>query len=98
MVNALPQALGAQAAMTERQVIALSGDGGLAMLLEDLVFNNGTLGFVELEMKAAGWLAYRTDLVNRQAAGIRRYPCGISVEACGKGDEVIDVAKTNLLR
>lgn len=77
MANALPQAIGAQAAYPGRQVITFSGDGGLAMLLGDLltlkqlklpvkliVFNNGTLGFVELEMKAVGLLNYGTDLVN----------------------------------
>ena len=77
MANALPQAIGAQAAMPGRQVVTLSGDGGIAMLLGDLltlrqlnlpvkvvVFNNGSLGFVELEMKAAGSLSYGTDLVN----------------------------------
>lgn len=77
MANALPQAIGAQAALPERQVISLSGDGGLAMLLGDLltlrqlklpvkvvVFNNSSLGFVELEMKAAGLLDYGTELVN----------------------------------
>ena len=77
MANALPQAIGAQAALPDRQVISLSGDGGVAMLLGDLltlkqlnlpvkvvVFNNNSLGFVELEMKAAGWLPYGTDLVN----------------------------------
>ena len=77
MANALPQAIGAQAASPDRQVISLSGDGGVAMLLGDLltlkqlnlpvkvvVFNNSSLGFVELEMKAAGWLPYGTDLVN----------------------------------
>jgi pyruvate dehydrogenase (quinone) len=95
MANALPQAIGVQAALPERQVISLSGDGGIAMLLGDLltlrqlklpvkvvVFNNSTLGFVELEMKAAGWLPYGTDLVNpdfaklAESAGIR----GIRVE------------------
>jgi pyruvate dehydrogenase (quinone) len=77
MANALPQAIGAQAANPGRQVISLSGDGGLAMLLGDLltleqlnlpvrvvVFNNSALGFVELEMKAAGMIDYGTDLVN----------------------------------
>src|SRR6202042_1990887 len=77
MANALPQAIGAQSAYPGRQVITLSGDGGLAMLLGDLltlpqfklpvkvvVFNNSSLGFVELEMKAAGLLDYGTDLVN----------------------------------
>jgi pyruvate dehydrogenase (quinone) len=77
MANAMPQALGIKKAMPERQVIALSGDGGLAMLLGDLltaiqekipfkivVFNNGTLGFVELEMKVEGLLNAYTDLQN----------------------------------
>ncbi len=77
MANALPQAIGAQAAFPGRQVISLSGDGGLAMLLGEVltlrqlklpvklvVFNNSSLGFVELEMKAAGLLDYATDLVN----------------------------------
>jgi pyruvate dehydrogenase (quinone) len=77
MANALPQAIGAQAAFPGRQVVTLSGDGGLAMLLGDLltlpqlklpvklvVFNNSTLGFVELEMKAAGYVDYGTELLN----------------------------------
>ncbi|MEV4619156.1 ubiquinone-dependent pyruvate dehydrogenase [Asanoa sp. NPDC049573] len=75
MANALPQAIGIQAADRERQVIALSGDGGLAMLLGELltlrqqqlpvkivVFNNTALSFVELEMKAGGIITYGTDL------------------------------------
>jgi len=66
MANALPQAIGAQPSQPGRQVVSLSGDGGLAMLLGELltlrqqhlpvkivVFNNGSLGFVELEMKLA---------------------------------------------
>jgi pyruvate dehydrogenase (quinone) len=77
MANAMPQALGIKKAMPERQVISLSGDGGLAMLLGDLltavqekidvkivVFNNGTLGFVELEMKVEGLLNAYTELKN----------------------------------
>ena len=77
MANAMPQALGIQKALPGRQVIALSGDGGIAMLLGDLltaiqekiplkivVFNNGTLGFVELEMKVEGLLNAFTDLQN----------------------------------
>ena len=77
MANALPQAIGAQVNDPERQVISLSGDGGLAMLLGDLlslrqldapikiiVFKNDSLVFVELEMKAAGILDYGTDLKN----------------------------------
>jgi pyruvate dehydrogenase (quinone) len=77
MANALPQAIGAQLVYPDRQVITLSGDGGLAMLMGDLlslrqlnlpvkliVFSNSALAFVELEMKAAGMLDFATDLVN----------------------------------
>jgi pyruvate dehydrogenase (quinone) len=77
MANAMPQALGAKAAFPDRQVISLSGDGGLAMLLGDLltciqeklsikicVINNSSLGFVELEQKVEGLLDAYTDLRN----------------------------------
>jgi pyruvate dehydrogenase (quinone) len=77
MASALPQAIGAQLVNPDRQVITLSGDGGLAMLMGDLlslrqldlpvkmiVFNNSALAFVELEMKAAGMLDFATDLLN----------------------------------
>jgi len=83
MANAMPQALGAKAAFPDRQVIALSGDGGLAMLLGDLltaiqedlpikvaVFNNGSLGFVELEQKVEGLLDAYTDLKNPDFARV----------------------------
>jgi pyruvate dehydrogenase (quinone) len=165
MANALPQAIGVQASHPGRQVITLSGDGGLAMLLGDLltlrqlklpvklvVFNNSSLGFVELEMKAAGLVDYGTDLVNPNFAklaesadlfGVRvekpeelrpaltealahdgpalvevvvnrqelSMPPTISLDQAlgfglymiravlsGRGDEVIDLAKTNLVR
>jgi pyruvate dehydrogenase (quinone) len=165
MANALPQAIGVQASNPGRQVITLSGDGGLAMLLGDLltlrqlklpvkvvVFNNSSLGFVELEMKAAGLVDYGTDLVNPNFAklaesadilGVRvekpeelrpaltkalghdgpalvevlvnrqelSMPPTISLEQAlgfslymiravlsGRGDEVIDLARTNLMR
>ena len=165
MANALPQAIGAQISNPGRQVITLSGDGGLAMLMGDLltlrqmklpikvvVFKNDALGFVELEMKAAGILDFGTDLHNpdfakmADGAGIlglkaarpeevrpaiaealrhegpalvevtvpRRelsMPPTITVEQAkgfglfmlravldGRGDELIDLAKTNLLR
>jgi pyruvate dehydrogenase (quinone) len=83
MANALPQAIGAQAAQPGRQVITLSGDGGLSMLLGDLltlrqhslpvkvvVFRNDALAFVGLEMEAAGLLDFATDLVNPDFARI----------------------------
>ena len=83
MANALPQAIGAQASHPGRQVISMSGDGGLAMLMGDLltlrqqklpvkvvVFKNDSLAFVELEMKAAGILDFSTDLHNPDFAKI----------------------------
>ncbi len=83
MANALPQAIGAQLAAPGRQVVALSGDGGLAMLLGDLLtlgqhhlpvkivlFRNDSLGFVTLEMEAAGLLDFATDLTNPDFAAI----------------------------
>jgi pyruvate dehydrogenase (quinone) len=98
MANALPQAIGAQVAFPKRQVISLSGDGGFAMLMGDfltlsqqnlpvkvVVFNNSTLGFVALEMKAAGFLETGTSLRNPNfaamatAAGIH----GVRVEDPG---------------
>ncbi|WP_017815072.1 ubiquinone-dependent pyruvate dehydrogenase [Paenibacillus shenyangensis] len=165
MANALPQAIGLQAAERERQIISLSGDGGLSMLMGDLitlkqhnlpvnvvVFNNSALSFVELEMKAGGYLESGTDLhqtdfaavanalgilgirvedpeeledavqralahdgptlidvvVNRQELSM---PPTITLQQAkgfslwmaraimnGRGDELIDLAKTNLLR
>ena len=89
MANALPQAIGAQCAFPGRQVISFSGDGGFTMLMGDLltlrqqklpakvvVLNNGTLGFVELEMKAAGLLETGVALENPDFAAMAR-ACGI---------------------
>ena len=85
MANAMPQAIGAQAAIPSRQVISLSGDGGFTMLMGDVltlvqhklpvkivVFNNGTLGFVALEMKASGFLETGTSLTNPDFAAMAR--------------------------
>jgi pyruvate dehydrogenase (quinone) len=81
MANAVPQALGAQAAYPGRQVVALAGDGGLTMMLGEViaavhnrlpikivVFNNSSLNLVELEMKAAGIVNYGTELENPNLA------------------------------
>jgi len=100
MANAMAQAIGAQAAFPGRQVISLSGDGGFSMLMGDflslkqlrlpvkiVVFNNGKLGFVELEQMSTGFLTTGTDLENpnfaamAEATGVR----GIRIE---KPDEV----------
>ncbi|HWO38566.1 MAG TPA: ubiquinone-dependent pyruvate dehydrogenase [Candidatus Acidoferrum sp.] len=165
MANALPQAIGAQVSHPGRQVISLSGDGGIAMLLGDLlslrqlqlpvkviIFKNDALAFVELEMKAAGLVDFGTDLQNpnfakmADAAGILglraetpeqvrpiiaealrhdgpalvevlvnrqelSMPPTITLEQMkgfslfmlravlsGRGDEIVDLAKTNLFR
>jgi len=165
MANALPQAIGAQVSYPGRQVVSLSGDGGLAMGMGDLlslrqldlpvkiiVFKNDSLAFVELEMKASGFLDFGTDLHNpdfakmAEAAGLLgltadtpdqvrpmltqalqhngpalvevvvsrqelSMPPTITLEQMkgfslfmlravlnGRGDEIIDLAKTNLFR
>jgi pyruvate dehydrogenase (quinone) len=85
MANAMPQAIGIQAACPRRQVISLSGDGGFTMLMGDLItltqqklpvkvviFNNGVLGFVALEMKAAGFVDTQVDLQNPNFAAMAR--------------------------
>jgi pyruvate dehydrogenase (quinone) len=95
MANAMLHALGAQATFPQRQVISMSGDGGFTMMMGEfvtllqtglpvkvIVLNNGTLGFVELEMKASGFLDAGCDLKNpnfaamAQAMGIK----GVRVE------------------
>jgi pyruvate dehydrogenase (quinone) len=107
MANALPHAIGIQASQPGRQVVALSGDGGLAMLLGELitlrqqhlpvkvvVFNNGALSFVELEMKAAGIVTYGTNLDNPDFAGIARAVglFGARVEKAGELDDALRAA------
>jgi len=95
MANAMLQAIGAQSTYKDRQVISMSGDGGFSMMMGDfisltqlglpvkvIVLNNGTLGFVEMEMKAGGFLDTAVDLKNpnfaamAEAMGIK----GIRVE------------------
>jgi pyruvate dehydrogenase (quinone) len=165
MANAMAQAIGAQSAFPQRQVLSLSGDGGFTMLMGDLislvqlglpvkvvVFNNGDLGFVDLEQKSTGFLDFGTELKNpnfatmAEAVGIRgirledpaeveegittalahkgpvvidavvnrmelAMPPSITVEMArgfslfmvkailsGRGEEVIDLARTNLWR
>ncbi|MBV9795578.1 MAG: ubiquinone-dependent pyruvate dehydrogenase [Actinobacteria bacterium] len=99
MANALPHAIGAQASHPGRQVVALCGDGGLGMLLGELitlrqahlpvkivVFANGALSFVELEMKAAGIPTYGTDLDNPDFAGIARATGLLGLQVTKAGD------------
>jgi pyruvate dehydrogenase (quinone) len=83
MANAMAQAIGAQEAFPDRQVISLSGDGGFTMLMGDfltlvqqdlpvkvVVFNNGTLGFIEIEQKSSGFLDTGTTLKNPNFAAM----------------------------
>jgi pyruvate dehydrogenase (quinone) len=83
MANAMPQAIGVQAAFPGRQVISLSGDGGFSMLMGDfislaqlglpvkvIVYDNGSLGFVAMEMKTSGYLDTNTDLKNPDFAAM----------------------------
>ena len=85
MANAMLQAIGAQACQPGRQVISMSGDGGFTMMMGDclslkqlglpvkiIVLNNGTLGFVEMEMKANGFLDTGVDLDNPDFAAMAR--------------------------
>jgi pyruvate dehydrogenase (quinone) len=164
MANAMAHAIGVQASQPGRQVVSMSGDGGFAMLMGDLItltqmklpvkiviFNNGVLGFVALEMKASGFIETGVDLQNPDFAAMARamgihavrvedpgdlqkairdvlahdgpavldvvtatqelsMPPTITVEQIkgfslwvlravmsGRGDEVLDLAKTNLL-
>jgi pyruvate dehydrogenase (quinone) len=107
MANAMPHAIGAQAAFPHRQVISLSGDGGFTMLMGDflslvqlglpvkvVVFNNGALGFIELEQKSSGFPNIGTDLKNpnfaamAEAVGVR----GIRIERPSEVDAGIAAA------
>jgi pyruvate dehydrogenase (quinone) len=107
MANAMAQAIGAQATFPGRQVISLSGDGGFSMLMGDfltlaqhnlpvkvVVFNNGTLGFVEIEQNSTGFLDFGVSLKNPnfaamvEAVGVR----GIRLEDPGEVENGIAAA------
>ncbi len=107
MANALPQAIGVQASYPARQVVTLSGDGGIAMMFGELltlrqlnlpvkvvVFNNGSLAFVDLEMKAAGIVNYATDLDNPNFAEVARAIGlhGVRVERPSELDDALRAA------
>jgi pyruvate dehydrogenase (quinone) len=104
MANAMLHAIGAQVSHPDRQVISFSGDGGFSMMMGEFVtllqlglpvkiilLNNGTLGFVEMEMKANGFLDTGCDLHNpnfaamAEAMGIK----GIRVEQPGQLESAI---------
>jgi pyruvate dehydrogenase (quinone) len=118
MANAMLHAIGAQTAYPNRQVISMSGDGGFTMMMGDfitliqmglpvkvIVLNNGTLGFVEMEMKATGFLDTGCDLKNpnfalmAQAMGVRGFrvekpqelKSAIQAALAHKGPALVDV-------
>jgi pyruvate dehydrogenase (quinone) len=110
MANAMPQALGASALDRRRQVVAFCGDGGLSMLMGDLitavshnlpvklvVFDNGRLGMVKLEMEQVGLPEFGTVLHNpdfakvAEAIGLR----GIRVEKPGDVADAVGEALTH---
>lgn len=99
MANALPQAIGVQAAFPDRQVISLSGDGGLSMLLGELitvaahklpitvvVFNNSTLGMVKLEMLVDGLQDFGVDVPDANYAAVAAALGFQSVRVTDPGD------------
>jgi pyruvate dehydrogenase (quinone) len=118
MANAMLHAIGAQTAHPNRQVISMSGDGGFTMMMGDfitlvqmglpvkvIVLNNGTLGFVEMEMKASGFLDTGCDLKNpnfalmAEAMGVRGFriekpqelKSAIQAALAHKGPALVDV-------
>jgi pyruvate dehydrogenase (quinone) len=108
MANALPQAIGVQAAQPGRQVVTLSGDGGTAMLLGELMtlvqqrlpvkmvlFANGALAFVELEMKATGYVNYGTDLENPSFAAVAQ-AIGMHGQRVERPDDLEDALRAAL--
>ena len=108
MANAMSQAIGAQSIDKNRQVVALCGDGGFSMLMGDLltlkqhklpvklvVFDNHSLGFVAMEMKAAGFYSHDTDLDNPDFAEIAK-GAGIEATCVENGSELEQAGKTML--
>jgi len=102
MANALPHAIGAAYAHADRQIVSMSGDGGLTMLLGELLtvaehqlpikivaFNNGSLGMIRLEMMVAGYPSFQTDHGIADLAGVAQ-ACGIPSTAV---DEPVELAK-----
>ena len=100
MANAYPQAMGLAAAYEGRQVIAMCGDGGLTMLMGDLltlkqeklpvkiiVYNNGSLAFVEMEQRVEGLLDAFTDLENPDFAALAKV-CGIAGHKATGADDL----------
>jgi pyruvate dehydrogenase (quinone) len=106
MADGMPSALGLQKCQPGRQVICLAGDGGFAMLLGDLlttvqehlpikivVYDNGKLGFVEIEQKAAGLMPVYTDLKNPNFGEVAK-AVGLWGRMVSKAGELEDSVQT----
>ncbi len=106
MANAMPQAIGCQLAAPNRQVIGFCGDGGLMMLLGDLmtivqyklpikliVMDNRALGMVKLEMEAAGLPDWQTDLLNPDFAALAKVMGFSAAETVDNPSELEDAMK-----
>jgi pyruvate dehydrogenase (quinone) len=108
MANALPHAIGAAHAEPARQIVSMSGDGGLTMLMGELltvaehnlpikviVFNNGSLGMIRLEMMVAGYPSFETDHGVADLAGVAK-ACGIPSLAVDDPAKLPEVMRTVL--
>ena len=106
MAGGMPSALGLQKCQPGRQVICLAGDGGFAMLLGDLlttvqedlpikivVYDNGKLGFVDIEQKAAGLVPVYTDLKNPDFGEVAK-AMGLWGHSVAKAGELEESVKT----
>lgn len=100
MANAMPQAIGAKVGSPDRQVVALCGDGGLSMLMGELltaaglgvavklmVFNNSTLGMVRAEMMVVGYEPWGTDVKNPDFGAVAR-ACGLHGERVERAADI----------
>ncbi|QIG95946.1 thiamine pyrophosphate-dependent enzyme [Bradyrhizobium sp. 6(2017)] len=105
MANGMPSSIGLQKSQPDRQVICLAGDGGISMLFGDLmtivqqalpikiaVFDNGKLGFVEIEQKAEGMLDTFTKLKNPNFAEVAR-ALGLWGQTVSKAEQLEDAVK-----
>jgi pyruvate dehydrogenase (quinone) len=106
MASAMPSAIGLQKCQPGRQVVCMAGDGGFAMLLGDLltvvqekvpikivVFNNGKLGFIDIEQKSAGLIPMYTDLKNPDFGEVAK-AAGLWGRSVAKAGDLEDSIKT----
>jgi pyruvate dehydrogenase (quinone) len=106
MASAMPSAIGLQKCQPGRQVVCMAGDGGFAMLLGELltvvqekvpikivVFNNGKLGFIDIEQKSAGLIPMYTDLKNPDFGAVAK-AAGLWGQSVAKAGDLEDSIKT----